>query len=557
MSDEVEEGLLGPEFVAPVEPSPASAPVPSSLEVFHTPFRPAHGFGTVAMVLLLDYLFYQGSGGLSYTITFALFPVIIAVFARKHLRVLPLLAFGGMFLPVALRCAWQYGPLVALAGLALLVVLPIALRLGCANIPDVLTSLPVSCIMGGFTWFYDLQRGVRRARGAIDGNKRAFPVETVAIPLLICLAFAGVFLLSNPIIQDTSQRWYDAFEGGLANIVELYAPNVLRIFFWGISIVFAGMLLRPAILRASENSGWHTEKVVPGSDQSGSALRYRTALNTLIAVNILFALYNSVDLYYLIVRDALPAGLNHSQYTHQGAFWLTVALAMTTVVVGWLFHGDLNFHEHRTTLLRLAGLWLAQNFVLASWVFLRVHMYVEYNGMTRMRIVAIAGTVLVIIGLVLVTVKAFRRLSLTWLVRKELGAFLIACLLLAVLPLDYLSWRYNGPDIMHSSPPRTSVQLTRQYISPEGLATLVDLLDHPDPIIAEGVAALMGKWYFGVGQRYAHGNVQLDRWTHYQLSTAWCARVFAAHEEKIIALVPDREWNVKIASLRDYTGPWI
>ena len=88
-------------------------------------------------------------------------------------------------------------------------------------------------------------------------------------------------------------------------------------------------------------------------------------------------------------------------------------------------------------------------------------------------------------------------------------------------------------------------------------AMLTLLLDHPDPAIAAGVAALLGRWYFDEGQRYTAPATADARWTTYQLSHARCARVLASHEARILELVPTRDWRTPLGVLRRRTSRWI
>lgn len=517
----------------------------------------AHLIAVPFLVLLLDYLLFQGAGGLSFSAAFVVLPLATIAAGLRAARAVPVALFLAAFLAVAVRCAWQCGSPAILVGVLLLVTFPIALQLGRVSLPEIIASLPACCVVSAPLWLYDAFAGISRLRRDGEHSRRPAPSSTVLIPLAVCSAFAAIFLLSNPILQEHVVRWYASLEGRLTGLLARFGPSPDRIVFWGGAAFLAAILLRPIYRRFGDHSEWNADDVTPPADGGDVALQHRIALNTLIAVNALFVLYNGVDAYYLLIRDALPDGFNHSQYTHRGAFWLTVALALTTVVIGRIFHGELNFHEMRRSLMRWAALWLAQNIVLATWVFMRIHMYIDYNGMTRMRIVGIAGTTLVLVGLALVAYKAGRRKSLVWLLRNEFAAFLAACLVLAVLPMDYLAWGYNTRNILNSDPPRTSVQLTVQPVSPEGLAQLTGLLEHPDPVIAEGAAALLGRWYFGEGQRYLNADANPKRWTYYQFGQAWCARVLAAKEERILALVPDRDWDARIEALQQHTSRWI
>jgi hypothetical protein len=338
-----------PQPLPPLAPREPPRPTPShSLRKHHVEIRAVHGVAIAALVVLLDYLIYQGRGGFSYSIVFTVLPVVTMAFAFKKIRFASVAFFVVVFSLVVIRCAWQYGGFLVLTGAILLVTFAIALRLGQVNLPDLMTSLPLTCAMGIVAWPYDLIAGCCKSRRVGIGKLGKIPASIVVIPLLVCAAFAFVFALSNPIIRDMSTHWYSVLENGLTEYWRLYGPDPLRIIFWIGCILFVGTLLRPAIQKASEASGWQIEAVVPGCDRGGNFdLQYRIPLNTLIAINILFAVYNGVDAYHLIIRDALPAGLNHSQYAHQGAFWLTVALVMATFVVGRIFYGEMNFHPKR------------------------------------------------------------------------------------------------------------------------------------------------------------------------------------------------------------------
>ena len=64
------------------------------------------------------------------------------------------------------------------------------------------------------------------------------------------------------------------------------------------------------------------------------------ARNALVPLNVVFFIYNALDASYLWA-GAPPPGVTERQYAHEGAAWLTVALALLTVVVGVMFRGPL------------------------------------------------------------------------------------------------------------------------------------------------------------------------------------------------------------------------
>ena len=223
---------------------------------------------------------------------------------------------------------------------------------------------------------------------------------------------------------------------------------------------------------------------------------------------------------------------------------------MSTVVLGVIFSGRLREHPKAKRLLVLAVPWIAQNFVVAYWVLARLHLYVGYNGLTRMRIVGIYGTVAVIAGLTLVAWKIRRGHSLFWLLRRQLAALALTLALLGITPLDLMTWHVNTRLIATMEIPKPAVQLVVQPISPEGLMLLPPLLDHGDPAIARGVAALLGRWYCA-------DDAPNRRWTQRQLSRDLCMSTIARYEDKILSLIPDRRWEPHLKELRRRTQRWI
>ena len=62
-------------------------------------------------------------------------------------------------------------------------------------------------------------------------------------------------------------------------------------------------------------------------------------------LNVLFLAYNAVDVNYMWVKKSFPDGLTLAEYAHAGTFWLTLALGLTSLVMSFIFKGDVNYSE--------------------------------------------------------------------------------------------------------------------------------------------------------------------------------------------------------------------
>jgi hypothetical protein len=218
---------------------------------------------------------------------------------------------------------------------------------------------------------------------------------------------------------------------------------------------------------------------------------YPAYFNTLIAVILLFSVYLVFEFQTLWLKE-FPVGFHYSGYAHEGAAWLTVALALATFVLSVIFRRDILNDPRVSKLRRLAWIWSSLNLCLALAVYNRLLIYVGFNGMTRMRCVGFLGITAVVFGFVLVVRKITRGRDFVWLIRRQLWVVAFAGFLYAVLPVDSLVHRYNARRIL-AGDPAPSVQITVHPMDSGGYLELFPLLDSDNAIIREGIRAMLAE----------------------------------------------------------------
>ncbi len=70
---------------------------------------------------------------------------------------------------------------------------------------------------------------------------------------------------------------------------------------------------------------------------------------------------------------------------------------------------------------KLAWIWSFENWVLAIAAFYRLAIYIDFNGMTRMRVIGILGVGTVVMGFGLVVYKIIYTRSFAWLIQGNYG----------------------------------------------------------------------------------------------------------------------------------------
>ena len=108
-----------------------------------------------------------------------------------------------------------------------------------------------------------------------------------------------------------------------------------------------------------------------------------------------------------------------------------------------VFRGS-TFADLRIGRLRnLAWIWITLNLILAIAVYTRLFIYIDYNGMTRMRTVGLLGVTAVVGGFALMRFKILWQREFYWLVQRQLWILGLAMFAYVALPVDLLCHRYN------------------------------------------------------------------------------------------------------------------
>ncbi|WP_425617560.1 DUF4153 domain-containing protein [Anatilimnocola sp. NA78] len=425
---------------------------------------------------------------------------------------------GLMLVALAARQLWLGSVLGTLVGSLLITAFVLALR---GVWPTVIDSLAVGAqLLGagavGMASYAQIAVGFRPRVSQSQ-------LLQVVLPAIALLVFGSVFLFANPDLVANVEARVDAFFKLLDRWMQSGLPGPAEIVFWAFAAYLVIGLLRPIIQSSLSEGGYARlwlersypfEATAVGPAASVESPLYRPIRNTLVAVIVLFAVYLVFEFQTLWFRE-FPQGFYYAGYAHQGAAWLTVALALSTLVLSVIFRGPLLRDERIGQLRSLAWVWSALNLILALSVYNRMSIYIDFNGMTRMRMIGLFGISTVLVGFVLVLWKIVHNRDFLWLINRQMWALAGAIYLFAITPVDTLVHGYNVRQILagDSAP---AVQISVHPISAEGYLMLLPLTKADDPIIRDGVRAMLAE-----RQRLAERNIAKRAdvsWTSYQMS---------------------------------------
>lgn len=224
-----------------------------------------------------------------------------------------------------------------------------------------------------------------------------------ALPIMLGLLFVVLFLAANPLLD----RWTQA----LADWSPEFALDYPRI---GFGLAMAGLIwpflrldaMRPRLLAPVKPPITFTLPELllnPGS-----------ALRAMVLFNLIFAMQTGLDLTYLWGGVSLPEGMSYAIYAHRGAYPLVV----TALLAGGFALLTQPFLAGRPVLRWLLLLWTAQNILLVGSSILRLDLYVDAYGLTRLRFAALVWMGLVGAGLVLMIWQICWGKPITWLLAR-------------------------------------------------------------------------------------------------------------------------------------------
>jgi hypothetical protein len=532
--------VLQPPQTEPPRPAPAAAPPGGGWRSPVAPEEPgARPAGVreiaavAATVLVFDLWIYRGSGFAGYAAFFAAAAALLLLGSSGKVRPGATALVGGMVLVLAVRLVWLGNAWLATLGFLLLVAFAMAAKGRRPYVLDLFLYAAQS-LVAGFPAVFGYGRVIDR--GGVTVPRTGW--LKVLLPLAAVLLFGTVFVLANPDVVEAFTRGFRRSWDFVWNSLSRFSPDAAEVVLWGVVAVVTGGLLRPLIrshLLAPLSREWwgDTDAEEPLFETS----LYPAFRNTLAAVTALFAVYLVFEFRTLWFRT-FPKGFYYAGYAHEGAAWLTVALAMTTFVLGAIFRGATMRDPRLPRLRRLAWAWSALNLLLALAVYHRMLIYIDFNGMTRMRTVGLFGITAVVVGFLLVVVKIAKDRDFAWLIERQLWTLALAIVLLSVTPVDYLVHFYNVRRVL-AGDAAPSVQISVHPINDGGVLALPPLLNCDDPILREGARSILAERAIALG--VADREPEASDWTAYQI---------AEHKLRVELTARRADWEIYLDAER-------
>lgn len=513
------------------------------------PLRWREIMAVVSVVLLCDLTIYRGHGFAGYALLFAIAPILLAFGSPRPRNDATGWILGAMTAVLAVKMLWCGSILLAACGFALVVAFAAALSGLCPYVLE-LVVFASQTVLAGCAGLVHHWRCLNKLGPAISRARWL----SIALPLAAFMAFSLLFVFANPDLRTSLGTSVEMALNAVRDFFLKFSPTIGEAVFWVAVLVIAVGLLRPVVSRTLfENISDPAPTVADQADTTSPWSLYPAFRNTLLTVIVLFAIYLVFEFMTLWFR-VFPEGFYYSGYAHEGAAWLTVALALATLVLSLVFKGRILQDPRLPRLRRLAWLWSLENMLLAIAVYHRLYIYIGFNGMTRMRMVGIFGMSAVVVGFILVVWKIAYNRDFVWLMRRHLWTLALAVYLFALIPVDTIVTRYNVGCIL-AGDPAPAVQISVHPISSEGVLLLEPLLGSDNEMIREGIRAMLAARHAEAESLAA--SRQTQGWTTYQIADDMVLQSLRSGSDNWAEYAADRSrQDAALRRFHDYAYQW-
>ena len=247
-----------------------------------------------------------------------------------------------------------------------------------------------------------------------------------ALPLGLGLVFLSLLVQANPV----AEIWLERAQ-------EMRLPDLSRVLFWAGIAVLVWPFLRLSALHQRLTPV--TREALIGPRRLPAILNPEAIRRSLILFNMLFAVQTGMDLTYLWGGASLPNGMSHAAYAHRGAYPLLV----TALLAGGFALIARPFTAMDPLLRAALMFWLAQTVMLVISSLLRLELYIEVYGLTRLRMAAGIWMGMVATGLGLTIWQVLRFRSAAWLLKRCAMLGLVTLYACMFLSFDRTIARYN------------------------------------------------------------------------------------------------------------------
>jgi len=444
--------------------------------------------GALFSALAADLLWYQAAPGLGMAIwLMGSLLALTSIRSRQKGWWWPVVALA----LISLRLTWEFSWGAMLMGVPLWFMALSGGRVNLLRIPEALVAFPSALISRAAHLFLlpriVLSSGNLKNLTSSLASMR-WPLFGWLASIFLGIVFLSIFRMGNPILDLWMVKLENVVTGWERDFLNTFEAVPSHLLF----ILFMVWMSVVALLPKVRANIWRRACTVTGSSFAElwpqGMSRKTFAFKCLLILNVVTLAPNLLDLGVLWFGQELPEGVKYVTYAHEGVAWLTFSVLAATAVLALLVPS--RFSTLSSGIRVLGWLYIGQNLFMGLGSFRRLQLYVDFNGLTILRVIGFVGIFAVLACLLVVVLAKFKEKDGLWVLRTQTAIMSSLIFLLVALPMDNSIAKFNVQRILNGME-RPSVQLLAQPWGPSACVALLPLLEGENTLIRRGTAALL------------------------------------------------------------------
>lgn len=305
-----------------------------------------------------------------------------------------------------------------------------------------------------------------KKRPAVKRKAISRTIRFAVFPVILVFVFFCIYRFANNVFSDIVGRIGEQIEQFIVHFFDLFSWQ--RFLFMLLGLLITGIVLlkskldyfsrkeallqdglqrtKTTLYQRRKGAFFQFVEVIMGKMANGMmALKNEntTGIISLALLNLLLLVINGIDIDFLWFHFHYKEGEPVFKMVHEGTELLIVSIVLAMAILLFYFKGNLNFYKHNKWLKYGAYMWIAQNALLVSSVFLRDYYYILKNGLAYKRIGVLFFLLMVLVGLVTVFMKIYGRKTNYFLLRVNAWAAIVIMVLATTIHWDELIAGYN------------------------------------------------------------------------------------------------------------------
>lgn len=265
-------------------------------------------------------------------------------------------------------------------------------------------------------------------------KKRNYKIVAVLISLVLGLLFLAMYRNANPLFAENT-KWI--------NLDFLSAE-------W-IGFTIAGFLLvYPMVYHKTVPQTEQWENNLPEMNalpKTENLSRYETerfgGILLFAILNLMLVILNIGDINTIWLNGALPKGITHSDFVHNGVGMIILSIVLATSLMMFLFRSNFDQIKNSKMLKWLVYVWVLQNLLMLFSTAWRNQIYIHAYNLTYKRMGVYIWLGLAAIGLLITIIKIWKEKSNWYLIKSNFALWISVLCISGILNWDLIITRYN------------------------------------------------------------------------------------------------------------------